>query len=154
MRTLILLIFILTSGLLFSQDTSVTWMNKIDTATFKMFYNKESIPKDFYKIIGIDKQSEIVSANKPYRHGCLGGLPGHRLNWLAKDKNNHWVLSISFGGRANGTKYLFIDSAKGKLNVNGFRFYENQMGRDLTFGGTLLELKKGQYFRLPVDVGE
>ncbi|MFI5141542.1 MAG: hypothetical protein ACHQII_04215, partial [Bacteroidia bacterium] len=88
MKAIFLTIFFFVSKILFSQDTSATWLNNIDTTKFEIHYKKESIPKKFYKIVGIENLREIVSANKSYRQGCTGSLPGQRLNWLAKDENN------------------------------------------------------------------
>ncbi|MGZ3862890.1 MAG: hypothetical protein ACXVPN_10800 [Bacteroidia bacterium] len=151
MRAIFLATCFVASVNLLSQDTTVAWLNNIDTATFKIYYKKGSIPKDFYTFVGIDNLSEIVSANKPYRKGCLGSLPGQRLNWLAKDNRGHWVLSVSFGGRAPGTKYLYIDHEKNIYNINGFWFLDDDRN-NLTLGGALRKIKSGQYMRIDSDL--
>ncbi len=132
---------------MFCQDTSAAWLTNIDSAKFKIYYKKRAIPRDFYQYVGIDNLSEIVSANKRYRQGCVGRLPGNRLNWLAKDNNNHWVLSVSFGGKAHGTKYIYIDRDKNSYNVNGFRFFGADRN-DLTLGRTIQKIRDKQYFRI------
>ena len=59
---------------------------------------------------------------------------------IAKDNNKHWVLSISFGGNAHGTKYLFIDKEKGSININGFRFIGANRN-DLSLNATIKQNK-------------
>lgn len=147
-RTFLLITGLLTFGFSFAQDTSVTWINNIDTTTFKIFYSRKSIPKDFYKIIGISKRGDIVSAHKAYQKGCVNrGRASKRLNWLAKDNNNHWVLSISYGGRASGTKYIYIDCNKDGLNINGF-YFTGGHHNNYSLGQTITKLKEGQFYRM------
>lgn len=153
MRTIFLILFLLTIEFSFSQDTTVTWLNNIDTSSFQIFYKKKNIPVYFYSIIGIKNKKDIASSNKSYQTGCVGrhGLPRKRLNWLAQDNNNHWVLSVSYGGFAHGTKYFFINKDNGKLNVNCFHFFGTPNYNDLTFGATIYRLKARQFRRVLVN---
>jgi hypothetical protein len=149
MKTFFALLFFLTANQLFAQDTTVAWINNIDTSVYTIKYNKKDIPTEFYSIIGIEKQNEIASANELYQKGCTGSglLPRKRLNWIANDNHNHWVLSISYGGRANGTEYYFIDKEKEKPNSNCFYFYGSN-AMNLTFGETTLRMAAKQFLRL------
>ncbi len=138
----------------FSQDTTVTWINNIDTNAYKVCFKKRCIPKEFYSIINIKKSTDIANANKDYQTGCVGhGLPLHRLNWLAKDKNNHWVLSISNGGLVQETCYFFIDKEKGKININCFnlRLSRNCEQFDFPFGSAIIRIKEKLFFREDID---
>ncbi|MCW3084070.1 MAG: hypothetical protein JWP12_1436 [Bacteroidetes bacterium] len=148
MKAFFLIIFLFTIQLLYSQDTTVTWLNNIDTTAFQLHYNKKAIPKELYPLIKIDKAKDIASADGLYQAGCVGsGLPRRRLNWIAKDTNNHWVLSISHGGYSSGTEYYFIDRSKGTLNVNCFTFYGSTNFNDLSFGSTIPLLKARKFYR-------
>ena len=154
MKTKLLILFLLTTKFLFSQDTTVTWINNIDTNSFKVCFKKRCIPKEFYSIINVDNSKDIANAKKKYQTGCVGhGLPHHRLNWLAKDKNNHWVLSISYGGLHNRTDYFFIDKEKGKININCFnlRLSRNCNQFDLSFGNTITRIKAKLCLRVDIN---
>ncbi len=147
-RAIILTVLILKTVILISQDTTVTWLTNINVAEFKIAYKKRAIPREFYDVIGIDHLRDIASAHRPYRQGCIAnGLPGHRLNWLAKDDKGHWVLSVSFGGRGHNTKYIFIDHDKNKKNINGFYFLGEKC-HDLVLSEMVSKIKSHEYNRM------
>jgi|ERR1041385_2098482 hypothetical protein len=145
---IILGLFLFTVDEVNAQDTTVVWLNNIDTSGYTIQYNKKYIPEEFYSIIGIEKPKEIANANKRFNKGCTdsGIFPHKRLNWIASDNHNHWILSISYGGYASGTKYYFIDKEKEKPNTNIFYFTGSNNG-NLTFGETTLKLATKQFIR-------
>ena len=118
---------------LMSQDTNVVWLKNIDTLNFKLQYNKKFIPKDLYKYLEITK-IEMANPNEPYRAGCVGqkGVPSTRLNWVAKDNQNHLVISISIGGLAHRTLYFFLDKQSLAYNINELSFGHDS--RELSLG--------------------
>jgi hypothetical protein len=84
-------------------------------------------------------KSEIANPGEKYVSGCVGpsDIPHNRLNWVAKDKNNHTVVSISVGGKAHRTKFFYIDKDKGMYNINELCFGRSFKGTvNLTFGLT------------------
>jgi hypothetical protein len=123
MRTLILTISLFVNIFLFSQNSTGNWINRIDTSLYTLRYRAIDIPIDFYTIIGINGLKEIANANDSFERGCTGSLPHKRINWIANDSNNHWILSVSYGGRGSGTEYYFIDKVRSNLNVNQLYFY-------------------------------
>jgi len=150
--TLILLLF---SCAAWGQDTTVTWINNIDTNSFKLLYDKKEIPKEFYLILQMRTIKDIASANEPFQGGCTGGgkgWPSQHLNWLAVDKNNHWVLSVSHGGRGYWTDYYYFDKEKGQLNVNILMFKGNIGDSGFTFEQTIPKLKARQFYRNEVFI--
>jgi hypothetical protein len=149
MKIVLFIAFILGSFYIFSQDTTFAWVENIDTSVFSIKYKSRSIPKEFYAIIGIENAKQIASANEPYKIGSHSkkDLPNKRLNWLAEDKNKHWVLCISYSGLAHGTKYIYIDKEKGTLNYNTLKF-TGEDNQTLTFCATTLEIKKHKYYWL------
>lgn len=140
MRVLILTIFLFVKMPLFSQDTIVTWIRNIDTSSFKISYRKNNIPKEFYKYIGIYNKKEISNPRKNWSPSCI--LRKHyKLNWIAKDKSNHWVISVTYGGRYLGTTYHYFDREKSNLNINQMIFRK----RDLTFEQAVKIIKSGNF---------
>ena len=130
---------------LFAQDTSVVWLKSIDTTAFKFYNNKKYIPKNFYKYIEIKSLKEIANPSEDYITGCAGrdGIPRKKLDWLAKDKNNHIVMKISCGGKTQTVLYYYLDTDKKKLNINQLFF--GSQSRDLSFGKTSLKIKLKEF---------
>lgn len=135
----------------FAQDTTVTWLQNIDTTAFKYYNNKKYIPKDFYKYIDIKSVKEIANPTEEYTAGCVvqKGIPQQKLNWLVKDKKNHIVMKISCGGKAHRVLYYYLDTDKKKLNVNQLFF--GHLSRDYTFGMTSLKIKLKEFEFLMYD---
>ena len=136
---------------IFAQDTTVVWLQNIDTTAFKFYNDKKYIPKDFYKYIDIKSSKEIANPTEEYTSGCVGreGIPRKKLNWLAKDKNNHIVMKISTGGKAHRVLYYYLDTDKKKLNINQLFF--GYQSRDYTFGMTSLKIKTNEFEFLEYD---
>lgn len=145
MRIFIFLFSLFTFNQLFSQDTTVTWIYKIDTS-YHIQYQVSDIPNEFYTIIGISDSTEIVNANKEYGVGCTGSLPHKRLNWIAYDDKNHWILSVSYGGRGSGTDYYFLDKENGVINTNQLYFHGKNYD-SLTLGLIAKNIKAKQFDR-------
>ena len=147
-RTILFLLCLIAGEQLFAQDTTVTWLNNIDTSAFTISYDKKRIPEELYPAIGIKSLRDIANPGKRYRRGCVGGarLPNKRLNWMASDKNNHWILSVSYGGYACGTKFYFIDKDSGQLNTNIMYFTCREPGK-LTLGKLIPELNAKRFIR-------
>lgn len=105
---------------LYGQDTSVSWVRNIDTVQFKNFYHKKLIPKQLVQYLTDKGLKDIANPGEKYRSGCVGprSLPAYRLNWIAKDKHNHLIISIASGGWAHGTLFYCIDKEKGRININ------------------------------------
>ena len=118
-KTNITILFIAFTSLLFAQDTTVAWIKKIDSLSYKTFSDKKYIPREFYKVIGFDSITQVANPNDKWTPSCIG-RQHYRLNWIAKDKINHWILSISYGGKSSSTSYYLFDKEKGKLNSNVF----------------------------------
>lgn len=133
----------------FPQDTTVTWIKNIDTSSFKMFYSKSNIPKEFYKFIGIDNKKDMANPTDKWTPSCIG-KQHHRLNWIARDKNNHWVISVTYGGKGVWTNYHYFDKENGKLNINELIFNR----RDLPFGQTVKEIKSGNFEFEEIDLAD
>jgi len=131
----------------------VTWINKIDTSSFKVFHAKQQISKEFFPIIRIKNRNDITNYKGKFRIGCVGHGKSRRLNWLSKDHNNHWILSVSYGGRAYDTIYYFFDYDKGKINYNGLRFSGERI-RELTFCEIVDRIESKKYSRAEIYIGE
>jgi hypothetical protein len=116
MKIVLIIVLTLATKLLFSQDTSATWINKIEKLSFKVYHGKRHIRKEMFSSIGIERKIEIARRYGYFSKGCRG-LRHKRLNWLAKDKDDHYILSISNGGRFYGTRYFFMEYNKEKLKV-------------------------------------
>jgi hypothetical protein len=152
-RTLLLLLF----GLLVSlahytawgQDTTVTWLRNIDTTTFKMLYNKRAIPKEVYQVIGMANKNDIANPADNWTPSCMAS-PHRGLNWIAKDKKNHLVISVTYGAKAVVTKYYYFDKEKGKLNVNELTFERKR----LTFVQTTRLIKTRDFEFEEIDLAE
>lgn len=149
MRVLILSIFLFVKMPLFSQDTTVTWIRNIDTSSYKISYRKSNIPKEFYKFIGINRKNEIVNPSKNWTPSCIS-RKHYRLNWIAKDKNNHWVISVTYGGRGVFTTYQYFDKVNDKLNLNELDF-----GRgNFQFSQTVKYIKSGDFEFEEIDLSD
>jgi hypothetical protein len=142
MKTLLFIIFILTSGLSFSQDTTVTWIKNIDTTAFKLLYNKKDIPKEFYRVLNVKKINKLANPTDNYSPGCTNPIRG-QLHWLAKQKNK-WVICVTYGGKGVYTKFYFLDKDKGTLNINVLNFPRPKKS-NTTFGQIVTTIKSGQY---------
>lgn len=147
-NTSFLVLCLTASQQLFSQDTTSTWMFSIDTAAFTTFFDKNEIPKELYYSIGIESKREIANPHMPYQKGCVGNgtLPRKRLNWIAQDTSNHWVLSISYGGIGSGSQFYFFDKDSGKLNANVF-YLQGINPEDYSLQVVLSKLKSKQFIR-------
>lgn len=148
MRTLIFILTFLAGQSLFSQDTTTTWMFSIDTSAFTVRYDKGFIPAELYSAIGIQSTRDIANPHMPYHKGCTGTgtMPHKRLNWIAQDSSNHWILCISYGGKASGTQFYFIDKHTGEINSNVF-YLHGINPEDYSLSTVLTKLKSGQYKR-------
>jgi hypothetical protein len=142
MKTLILITFILTSGLSFSQDTTVTWIKNIDTTAFKLLYNKKDIPKEFYRVLNVKDINKLANPTDKYSPGCINPIRG-QLHWLAKQKDK-WVICVTYGGKGVYTKFFFLDKEKGTLNINELNFPEPKKS-NTTFGQIVTTIKSGEY---------
>ena len=142
MRTFLIIIFLLTSRLSFSQDTTVTWIKKIDTSAFKMFYNKKDIPKEFYRVLNVKDIKKLANSTDKYSPGCTNPIRG-QFHWMARQKNR-WVISVTYGGKGVYTRYYFLDKDKGTLNINELIFDVPKRGKT-TFGQIVSTIKSGQY---------
>ena len=142
MKTLLLITFILTSGLSFSQDTTVTWIKNIDTTAFKLLYNKKDIPKEFCRVLNVKDINKLANPTDKYSPGCINPIRG-QLHWLAKHKNK-WVICVTYGGKGVYTKFFFLDKDKGTLNINELNFPEPKKS-NTTFGEIVTTIKSGQY---------
>ncbi len=142
MRTYLILILLLTSRLSFSQDSTVTWINNIDTSAFKMLYNKKDIPKEFYRVLNIKDIKKLANPTDKYSPSCINPIRG-QLHWMARQKNR-WVICVTYGGKGVYTKFFFLDKEKGSLNINEINFPEPKKS-DTTFGQVVADIKSGQF---------
>jgi hypothetical protein len=148
MRQFFSIVFILTTRLLFSQDTTVTWFKNINTLSYKLFNTKDKIPKECYVVVGIYKLKEIANPDELRALGCVGkkGVPRIRLNWISKDDKKHIIISTTTGGRGIFNNYYYFDNENGKLNVNEIVFRYS-----LTFQQTIQQINLKEY-RLKQEV--
>lgn len=149
-----ILIFTALTTKLFAQDTTVVWLKNIDTTDYKIIYNKKAIPDVLLKYMQVDKLSQIANPGEEYVSGCVGprDKPHKRLNWVAKDKNNHVVVSISVGGKAHRPRFFYIDKDKGKYNLNELMFGHSYIATNtLTFGSTSNKIKRREFEFLEVE---
>ncbi|WP_430402973.1 hypothetical protein [Fluviicola sp.] len=116
MRVALLFFLLLNTGNSFSQDTTVAWIQNLDTTSFKMFYNKKKIPKKFYEILGVKSIGEIANPKDNYSPSCVGSFRG-QLHWIAKQENR-WVFFITRGSSAVCDMLYFIDLDNHKVNAN------------------------------------
>lgn len=153
MRKLLFVLLLISGKFLLAQDTTVTWMYTIDPATFTVQYDKKNIPEEFFSILGVESVSDIANPGKPYQKRCTSvrDLPHKRLNWIASDSTNHWVLSISYGGRGSGTLFYFIDKENGKLNTNQFHLHAADPEK-LNLAGLCAEIKAKRFWRIQVHM--
>ena len=119
MKNILLLVFLCVNVQLLHAQQSITnsWLKNIDTISYKVYYKKKFVSRKIIATIDM-KKSWIAEPNGRFRAGCTGKGKSKRLNWVAKDKNGHIILSISHGGLASGISYYFIDSDSGSLNAN------------------------------------
>ena len=150
---ILLLLTVLTTRL-FAQDTNAVWLKNIDTLDFKIVCNKKAIPTDLLKYIEVDKLKEIANPNEKFISGCVGSfdIPHKRINWVAKDKKNHFVVSISFGGRAHRTCFYYVDNDGKKTNINELYFGNSYASLTaLTFGSTTNKIRTKEFKFLEYD---
>jgi len=119
MKNIFLLVFLFVNVQLLHAQQSITnsWLKNIDTSSYKVYYKKKFVSRKIISAIDM-KKSWIAEPDGKFSAGCTGSGKRKRLNWVAKDKNGHVILSISYGGIASGISYYFIDSDSGNLNVN------------------------------------
>ena len=113
---LLLILFPLKS---FSQTGSKAWLDTIDTHSFRVYKNKNKVPEEFLKALDIESKRKIANPYGHFRKGCTGFGKSRRLNWIAKDKNNHSIISISHGGRSYGTEYYYCEITENKVCLYG-----------------------------------
>jgi hypothetical protein len=142
MKASLILILILTCGLSYSQDTSVTWIKNFDTSSFKISYNKKDIPKEFYRVLSIKRINKLANSSDKYSPGCTNPIRG-QFHWMAKEKE-HWVISVTYGGKGVDTRYFFLDKDKVTLNINEMNFNLPRRGKT-TFGQIVTAIKGGRY---------
>ena len=133
---------------LFAQDTGAVWLRNIDTLEFKILYNKKAIPTELLKYIEVNKLNEIANLDEKFISGCVGSssIPHTRVNWVAKDKKNHYAVSISFGGYAHKTRFYYLDNDKKKININELFFGNSYtLTTGLTFGSTTKKINNGEF---------
>lgn len=143
MRVGLLFFLLLTAANSFSQDTTVAWIQNMDTASFKMFYNKKDIPKKFYEILGIENIGKIADPTDNYSPGCTNPIRA-QLHWIAKQKNR-WVFFITYGSSAVSDKLYFIDLDNHKVNVNLVRLPGKYKRDSFHFGQLVALINSGLY---------
>jgi hypothetical protein len=117
-------------------------------------FTKKAIPSDLLNYIQVDKLKEIANPNEKFTSGCVGsfGIPRIRVNWVAKDKKNHFVISISFGGKAHRTCFYYVDKDSKKTNINELYFGNRYHAlTSLTFGATTKIIKAKEFRFLEYD---
>lgn len=142
--------FLVLAKQLIAQDTSVTWIHHVNPSAFTVHYDKKSIPQELFSILGIQSVADIANPGRRYQKGCIAyrNLPHKRLNWIATDSSNHWIVSVSHGGRGSGTLFYFIDKEKGDLNTS--RFTVQVAGAEkLHLTKVVEEIKARRYWRIP-----
>lgn len=142
MRTILLILLFSTCRLLFSQDSTVTWIKNIDTSLFKMLYNKKDIPKEFYRVLNVKDINKLANPTDKYTPSCMNPIRG-QLHWAAKHKNK-WVICVTYGGKGVSTKFFFLDKEKGELNINELNFPIPKKS-NTTFGQIVMSIKSGEY---------
>lgn len=140
MRISILLIFVFINNFVFSQDTTVKWLTNIDTSSYKMFYERKNIPEEAYKVIGMNNKDDIANPTDNWTPSCLV-KPHQGLNWIAKDKKGHMIISVTYGAKSITTRYFYFDKEKGQLNINELTFGRKR----LTFGQTVKLIKTKEF---------
>lgn len=148
MRSTLLILCLIADEQLFAQDTTVTWLFNIDTSAYAIYFDKKQIPQELYSVIGIESTKDIANPGRAYQRGCEGNgvLPRQRLNWIASDTSNHWIISVSYGGRASGTKFYFIDKDSGRLNSN-ILYFKRYQAEKLTLDAIIPLLQSRQFLR-------
>jgi hypothetical protein len=125
----------------FAQD-SRNWIYSIDTIHYKVLYKKKNIPKELYPILKIKSTKQIANPNEPVDLSCnRKDIPNSRFNWIACDKKNHWIVSITNGGIQILTRYVFIDKSNGKLNDYEIKFSGPDKSRVMTLKELILKMK-------------
>ncbi|MNV00555.1 hypothetical protein D3C71_907210 [compost metagenome] len=145
MRVTLLFFLLLNTGNSFSQDSTVAWIQNMDTTSFKMFYHKKKIPKKFYEILNIKKISQVANPGDDYSPGCTNPIRS-QLHWIAKQKNR-WVLFMTYGSSAVSDRLYFIDLDNDKVNVNLVRL-PGKYERDSFHFGQLVALINSGLYRL------
>lgn len=138
----------------FAQDSTVVWLKHIDTTDFKITYNRKFIPTVLLKYLEVSKMSEIANPGEKFVSGCVGpfDMPHKRLNWIAKDKKNHVVVSICVGGKAHRPRFFYIDKDTGKYNINELMFGNiYSVVNGLTFSNTVNKIKRNEFEFIKVD---
>ena len=139
---LIHIVLFLCPVFIFAQDSG-NWMYSVDTTQYKITYKKKNIPKKFYSILKIKNTKQIANPNEPVDLSCnRKDIPNASFNWMACDKKNHWIVSITNGGIQVVTKYVFINKSNGKLNEYETKFTGPDKSRVLSLGELILKMKK------------
>jgi hypothetical protein len=95
----------------------------------------------------MDHKDDIAEPADNWTASCLS-KPHQGLNWIAKDKNNHIIISVTYGAKAVITRYFYFDKDSGKLNVNELEFNRKR----LSFQQTVSLIKAGEFEFEEVDL--
>lgn len=150
MRTVFTIVILSFCARLVAQDTTVTWAHKADPSSFIVRYDRAYTPQEFFSILGVDSVTDIANPGKRYQKGCSSviALPRKRLNWIASDSSNHWIISLSYGGIGTGTTFYFIDKEGGVLNTEQFHLHTREPEK-LSLAEAMQEVKAKRYLYVP-----
>ncbi len=123
MKSLLLYILLFTTSFLYSQEENLShWVYKIDSNDFKVFSNKTKIPIAFLNEVEL-KRSSISNQKGNFNPSCVGGGKKVRLNWAARDSDNHWIISLSFSGKSYYTKVYLVSFDNSIVEANYIRLH-------------------------------
>ncbi len=142
MKNILTVALFITCRVFYSQDTTVVWIKNIDTTTYKIFYKKKEIPKEFYRVLNIKDIKKLANPKDKYSPGCINPIRG-QFHWMAIQKKK-WIICVTYGGKGVYTKFFFLDKDKGILNINELNFPE-PLKSNTTFGQVVTIIKAGQY---------
>lgn len=138
MSKAILCFLLLFSTSLFSQDTILNRIKNINPKDFTVYKRKKDIPLEYLKYLPIKDLRQIANPGKHFNTNYADtSQPQNGLNWVALDKNNRMVISISNGGYFIATYFYYICKLKDDIYTYNLEIPHK------------FEVIKGKYLALP-----
>jgi hypothetical protein len=129
-KTLTIFIFVFLAHVAAGQNASQWKVTLINSTTFKLKTDKNKIPAELITVL-FDSIS-CVANPKEKVNGCTGGQPHAKLKWFAVDKEENYIIFVTYYGYRNRNlcflanknskdKPLVVEDIRGDLTFNEFK---------------------------------
>lgn len=125
-----------------AQEQNPDWINQMDIANYKVYKKTSKLDNIFLSKIETER-NDIANSTGKFSFGCTGKGKHIRLNWMAVDKNNHQIISLSYGGKAYYTSYFLVDYDNESLNLRTMRVLSSN--RELTLEQVVESINENNY---------